>query len=71
MKSGGETYCNKCCLIIAKGERMTFAKRPGTDGSQPDHYQHFHNRQKGDCYFQYLRDEVIKRNIPVELVVAP
>lgn len=70
MKVGDDVFCNKCNLIIAGGERRTFAKRPGTDGSQPDHYQHFHNRQKGDCYFLYLRDEVVKRRIPVELYVV-
>jgi len=70
MKVGEDVFCDQCNLIIAKGEQMTSARRPGTNGTKPEHFHHYHSRQRGDCYYQYLRDEVTKRKIPVELYLA-
>jgi hypothetical protein len=48
--------CKQCAERIETGELFARFKNP--DPSQPPLV--FHHRGRGDCYWQYLRDQVLK-----------
>jgi hypothetical protein len=47
--------CEYCHYVIAPGEHTARFKAPGTK-----EYLFFHRRENKDCYWKYLRDNVLK-----------
>ena len=48
--------CKQCAQTIDKGELFARFKNPVP--AEPPLF--FHHRGRGDCYWQYLRDQVLK-----------
>jgi hypothetical protein len=48
--------CTQCAQTIESGELFVKFKNP--DPAQPPLF--FHHRGRGDCYWEYLRDQVLK-----------
>jgi hypothetical protein len=48
--------CKQCAQTIESGELFARFKNPAAD--EPPLF--FHHRGRGDCYWQYLRDRVLK-----------
>ncbi len=55
-------YCDRCHLLIGVQKRIDH-KKPGTSGDHPDDFYHFHNRERGDCYYLFLRDQIITNTV--------
>jgi predicted RNA-binding Zn-ribbon protein involved in translation (DUF1610 family) len=51
-----EPKCKQCAQEIQAGE--SFARFKNPNPSEPVLF--FHHRGRGDCYWEYLRDEVLK-----------
>jgi hypothetical protein len=51
-----ELKCKQCAQDIEAGEMFVRFKNPNP--SEPALF--FHDRGRGDCYWEYLRDEVLK-----------
>ena len=49
-------YCKQCAETIEIGELFARFKNP--DPTQSPLF--FHHRGRGDCYWRYLRDQVLK-----------
>lgn len=63
-----DLHCHYCNLTIANGENRVRSKLPLRRGNNPEDYVHLHNRQRGDCWFKYLRDEVVKPKPTFDLI---
>ena len=60
MFKGIELYCDQCKEKIEPGEKLKAQRKPGTPGNVLADFYHFHARRDHDCYWQYLRDRVLK-----------
>jgi hypothetical protein len=62
--------CEYCHLVIANGENRVRSKLPLRHGTHPEDHIHLHDRQRGDCWFKYLRDVLIKPSTATDLIQA-